>query len=103
MCFSAGWLGHYVADGSQPLHTTIQYNGWTGPNPNGYTTEHKIHSQFESAFVIAANAKTADVAPLVAAAKPMVLNDDVGGLPGVSAALELACGEDVSAGEGGWV
>ena len=25
--FYAGWLGHYVADGSQPLHTTIQYNG----------------------------------------------------------------------------
>ena len=51
--FYAGWLGHYVADGSQPLHTTIQYNGWTGPNPNGYTTEHKIHAQFETAFVIA--------------------------------------------------
>jgi hypothetical protein len=49
--FYAGWLGHYVGDGSQPLHTTIQYNGWTGPNPNGYTTEHKIHYQFESPFV----------------------------------------------------
>ena len=49
--FLAGWLGHYVADGSQPLHTTIQYNGWTGPNPNGYTTEHKIHALFESTFV----------------------------------------------------
>src|ERR1700723_1109076 len=49
--FYAGWLGHYVADGSQPLHTTIQYNGWVGPNPNGYTTEHKIHSQFEGPFV----------------------------------------------------
>ena len=37
--FYAGWLGHYVGDGSQPLHTTIQYNGWVGPNPHGYTTE----------------------------------------------------------------
>ncbi len=26
--FEAGWLGHYVADGSQPLHATINYNGW---------------------------------------------------------------------------
>jgi len=26
--FYAGWLGHYVGDGSQPLHTTIHYNGW---------------------------------------------------------------------------
>ena len=71
--FLAGWLGHYVADGSMPLHTTIQYNGWTGANPKGYTVEHHIHAQFESDFV-AANVKAADVAPLVAA-KPVVLND----------------------------
>ena len=51
--FYAGWLGHYVADGSQPLHTTIQYNGWVGPNPNGYTTQHTIHGEFESAYVAA--------------------------------------------------
>lgn len=49
--FYAGWLGHYVADGSQPLHTTVEYNGWIGPNPNGYTTAHKIHWQFEGPFV----------------------------------------------------
>jgi len=51
--FYAGWLGHYVGDGSQPLHTTVQYNGWTGPNPNGYTTAHTIHWQFEGPFVAA--------------------------------------------------
>jgi hypothetical protein len=49
--FYAGWLGHYVGDGSQPLHTTIQYNGWMEPNPNGYTTGHQIHWQFEGPFV----------------------------------------------------
>lgn len=73
--FYAGWLGHYVADGSQPLHVTIQYNGWTGPNPNGYTTEHKIHSQFESIFVNA-NIKASDVAPLIEAQQPKLLNDE---------------------------
>jgi hypothetical protein len=73
--FDAGWLGHYVGDGSMPLHTSIQYNGWTGPNPNGYTTEHHIHAQFESVFV-AANIKAADVAPLVAAAKPHLIDDE---------------------------
>jgi hypothetical protein len=62
--FYAGWLGHYVGDGAQPLHTTIQYNGWVGPNPNGYTTEHHIHAQFESAYV-AANIKAEDFAGLV--------------------------------------
>jgi hypothetical protein len=37
--FDAGWLGHYVADGSQPLHITINYNGWAEKdNPHGYTT-----------------------------------------------------------------
>ncbi len=51
--FYAGWLGHYVGDGSQPLHTTIQYNGWVGPNPHGYTTGHQIHWQFEGPFVAA--------------------------------------------------
>jgi hypothetical protein len=51
--FYAGWLGHYVGDGSQPLHTTIQYNGWVGPNPNNYTTGRQIHWQFEGPFVAA--------------------------------------------------
>jgi S1/P1 Nuclease len=71
--FLAGWLGHYVADGSQPLHTTIQYNGWTGANPNGYTTEHRIHALFESTYV-SANVKAAEVAPLIAR-DPVVLGD----------------------------
>ena len=56
----AGILGHYVADGSNPAHTTIQYNGWTGPNPNGYATDKRFHSRFESAYV-GANLKLADV------------------------------------------
>jgi len=58
--FYAGWLGHYVGDGSQPLHTTIQYNGWVGANPNGYTTDHQIHWQFEGPFV-EANIREAEV------------------------------------------
>jgi hypothetical protein len=64
--FYAGWLGHYVADGSQPLHTTIRYNGWVGPNPNGYTTQHTIHAQFETAYV-AANITEKNFALLVKA------------------------------------
>jgi hypothetical protein len=47
----AGWLGHYIADGSQPLHTSVHYDGWTGANPNGYVAAHGIHSQFETRFV----------------------------------------------------
>ncbi|MEO6779088.1 MAG: nuclease [Gemmatimonadaceae bacterium] len=47
----AGLLGHYVADGSNPAHTTVNFNGWTGPNPNGYATDRRFHSRFESAYV----------------------------------------------------
>lgn len=71
--FLAGWLGHYVGDGSQPPHTSNKPNGWIGPNPNGYTTEHHIHALFESEFV-KANVKPADVAPLMGS-KPAVIND----------------------------
>jgi S1/P1 Nuclease len=69
--FYAGWLGHYVADGSQPLHTTIHYNGWVGPNPNGYTTEHGIHAQFESAYV-AQNITSKDFAQFVSAPQRLI-------------------------------
>ena len=47
----AGILGHYVADGANPAHTTIHYNGWTGPNPKGYATDRRFHGRMESDFV----------------------------------------------------
>jgi hypothetical protein len=69
--FYAGWLGHYVGDGSQPMHVSINYNGWVlKDNPNGYTTEHGLHEKFETTFV-GANIKPADVQPLVPAVKPI--------------------------------
>ncbi len=71
--FCAGILGHFVGDASNPLHTTIQFNGWTGANPHGYTEEHHIHALMESDFV-AANVTAKDVAPLIPA-EPKVLGD----------------------------
>lgn len=73
--YYAGWLGHYVADGAQPMHVSFQYNGWVGPNPHGYTTDHKIHSLFESTFV-SENIKPSEIAPLVAASQPKPLGDE---------------------------
>lgn len=64
--FYAGWLGHYVADGSQPLHTTIHYNGWVGANPKGYATRRGIHAEFETAYV-SRNIAATDFANLVRA------------------------------------
>ena len=68
--FYTGWLGHYVGDASQPLHTTIQYNGWVGPNPHGYTTGHKIHWQFEGPFV-AANLREPEVRAKMTPLRPI--------------------------------
>jgi hypothetical protein len=62
----AGLLGHYVGDASQPLHTTIHYNGWLAANPNGYVNDCEIHSRFESSFVSHAITRD-DVLPRVAA------------------------------------
>jgi hypothetical protein len=49
--YYAGWLGHYVGDAAQPLHVSMNYNGWVMANPNGYRTEKGIHWDFESRFV----------------------------------------------------
>jgi hypothetical protein len=62
--FYAGVLGHYVADGAQPLHTTIHYNGWsTSSNPEQMTRE-PLHWRFEGEYV-KAQIKPEDFSPLV--------------------------------------
>jgi hypothetical protein len=68
--YYAGVLGHYVADGSQPLHATIHYNGWsTSSNPQFFTRE-PLHSRFESDFV-KAQIKPEDFSSLVKPATKM--------------------------------
>jgi hypothetical protein len=67
--FYAGWLGHYVGDGSQPLHTTINYDGWAlKDNPQAFSTAHGIHWRFEGTFV-AASIHPADAAKYMAPTK----------------------------------
>jgi hypothetical protein len=62
--YYAGVLGHYVADGSQPLHATIHFNGWsTSSNPEMFTRE-PLHGRFESDYV-KAQIKPEDFAGLV--------------------------------------
>ena len=47
IAYYAGVLGHYVGDGSMPLHLTKNYDGWQGPNPKGFATS-EIHGPVES-------------------------------------------------------
>ncbi len=66
--YYAGVLGHYVADGSQPLHTTIHYNGWsTSSNPDLNTRE-PLHWRFEGEYV-KAQLKADDFRALVKTAR----------------------------------
>ena len=72
--YDAGVLGHYVADGSNPHHTTVNYNGWVGDNPHHYTTDKSFHYRFEALYV-QTHVKPADFAAQVAATKPRVYGD----------------------------
>jgi hypothetical protein len=51
VAFYMGWLGHYIADAAMPLHNSQHHDGWTGPNPKGYTRDPNIHGRFESSYV----------------------------------------------------
>ena len=71
--YYAGVLGHYVGDGSQPLHATLHYNGWSGSsNPDLFTRE-PLHGRFESEFV-RAQVKPEDFSGMVHSASKV---DDV--------------------------
>ena len=45
-----GVMGHYVGDGSQPLHTTKYFNGWFGDNPKGFTTRTTFHAWIDGGY-----------------------------------------------------
>jgi hypothetical protein len=62
----AGLLGHYVGDGSNPHHVTMNHDGWVAKdNPKGFTTQRGFHSRFESQYV-ETHIRPADVLPVVA-------------------------------------
>ena len=70
--YQMGILSHYVGDGAQPLHTSVNFDGWTEPNPEHFITRHGFHSAFESRFVDAAIPVDALAGQLRA---PRLLND----------------------------
>ncbi|HEX8989309.1 MAG TPA: hypothetical protein VF816_15230 [Rhodocyclaceae bacterium] len=62
-----GYWSHFVADGSQPMHVSVHYNGWMDyPNPDGYTQARGIHARFEGRYV----AEHVDHETLVASLQP---------------------------------
>jgi hypothetical protein len=47
-----GVMGHFVGDGSQPLHTTKHHHGWVGQNPKGYSTNYSIHAWIDGGYLL---------------------------------------------------
>jgi hypothetical protein len=45
-----GVMGHFIGDGSQPLHTTVHFNGWVGDNPKDYTTRTTFHAWIDGGY-----------------------------------------------------
>lgn len=50
--FEIGSLSHFVGDLAQPLHTTEHHHGWVGPNPDGFTTDRKIHAFIDGEILV---------------------------------------------------
>jgi hypothetical protein len=73
--FLVYWMGHYIGDGSQPLHDTVNANGWKLPNPKGYSTKGTIHEDFEN--VLVNNMKLSEQDLLARMPPPAHLDGDV--------------------------
>ena len=54
-----------LGDLAQPLHTTVHHNGWSGPNPHGYTTWSGIHGWIDGGFIAKAGIGLAELRPQV--------------------------------------
>lgn len=54
-------LAHYIGDGAQPLHVSVNHNGWLGANPAGYTTDPEVHARFETDLIKAMALTAEDV------------------------------------------
>jgi hypothetical protein len=67
-----GVMGHFVGDGSQPLHTTVNKSGWVGPNPDHYTTK-DFHALVDGGFIAKAGITVGELAPQVVAARSLDL------------------------------
>jgi hypothetical protein len=88
ICELMGVMGHFVGDGSQPLHTTIHHNGWVGANPQGYTNWEKIHAWIDGGFILKAGINFEGVRARVTPAEPFPLPS----VPGAAAGRDPVFG-----------
>ncbi|MBK8913332.1 MAG: hypothetical protein IPM64_01820 [Phycisphaerales bacterium] len=62
--YHMGMLSHVIGDLAQPLHTTRHFNGWDGPNPDGYTTAKTFHAYIDGGCIEHQKLTYADLKPL---------------------------------------
>lgn len=68
-----GVMGHYVGDCAQPLHTTKHHHGWSGDNPEGYTTWYDFHSWIDGGLIVKAGITLEPLRSRVTPARPISL------------------------------
>lgn len=85
--YTMGVMGHYVGDGSQPLHTSVNYNGWSQDNPNGYTTWKGFHAWIDTDFIDKAGISFADLAGRVQPSQAIALRPRTDGRDPLFAAV----------------
>ncbi|MBK1881413.1 hypothetical protein JIN85_03235 [Luteolibacter pohnpeiensis] len=73
-----GTMGHYVGDGSQPLHITIHHNGWVGDNPNDYTRWSGFHAWIDGGFIQQSGIQLSDMLPEVKPVSAWTLTEGSG-------------------------
>lgn len=61
--YQMGVMGHYVGDGSQPLHTTRHHHGWVGKNPSDYATNFTFHAWIDGGYIHKIGLKQEDLLP----------------------------------------
>ena len=69
-----GVMGHYVGDAGQPLHTTKHFNGWTGENPDHYTTWKRFHQWIDGGYLFKAGVGYPTLRKRVRAAKVLFVS-----------------------------
>jgi len=67
-----GVMGHFVGDGSQPLHVTVYRSGWVGPNPSGYPTN-DFHALVDGVFIAKEGITVTELESKLGPARPLDL------------------------------
>jgi hypothetical protein len=73
-----GVMGHFAGDAAQPLHTTKNFNGWLGANPNRYNTNKTIHSWIDGGFIRRENIRAEQLKPKLRTAKLLTAESKAG-------------------------